>query len=93
MGSIGIGGTDPLLQRDKRKRREAVEVEDCIWTKEKPRVSDQKKTEKDTISNSRAFSRLGLAALFATLGRRRASVGPGNYFRSTVHSEGKQSLP
>ena len=40
---------------------------DCIWTREKPRSGDQKKTEKDTISNFGVFPRLGPAAQFTCL--------------------------
>ena len=44
-------GRDPLLQRDKGKRKSSREVQDCIWTGERPRTE----TESDPISDFGAF--------------------------------------
>ena len=67
MGQVGMEGRDPLLCKDKVKRKRGWGSVVLSLDKIKTSLTG---TERDPISNCGAFSGLGPGALLAHLGRR-----------------------
>ena len=78
------GGT-PSCGKTKGRERVAKEVQDHIWTGERPRTE----TERNPISN---FLGTGASSLFAHLGRRGARPGCGGRSESQSAAGGSGSL-
>ena len=78
MGIICMEGRDPLLWRDKRKRKRGCKRVGLYLDKRKTMDQRTKNMEKEPISNTVQdcvfFSRLDLPALYMHLGER--GVGP-----------------
>ena len=85
MGHVGTEGKDPLLWRDKGKRKSSCGSVGLYLDKRKPWTG----TERDLISNCGALLGLGPAALVSHLGRREATPGFG--VRSRVQSAVEES--